>query len=34
MEKMSDAIKTLKERIKERDNLIINYKEEKRLIDE
>ena len=31
---MSDAIKTLKERIKERDNLIINYKEEKRLIDE
>ena len=31
---MIDAIKTLKDRIKERDNLILNYKEEKRLMDE
>jgi len=34
MDKMIDAIKTLKDRIKERDNLILNYKEEKRLMDE
>lgn len=34
MDKMSDAIKTLKDRIKERNDLIINYKEEKRLVDE
>ena len=31
---MTDAIKTLKDRIKERDNLILNYKEDKRLVDE
>jgi len=31
---MIDAIKTLKDRIKERDNLILNYKEDKRLVDE
>jgi len=34
MDKMIDAIKTLKDRIKERDNLILNYKEDKRLVDE
>ena len=31
---MTDAIKTLKDRIKERNNLILNYKEDKRLVDE
>jgi hypothetical protein len=31
---MTDAIKTLKDRIKERDAMILNFKEDKRLIDE
>jgi len=31
---MTDAIKTLKDRIKERDAIILNYKEDKRLVEE